>query len=112
MLYYSGFLSKANSQKLILLLIINLTSESPPTFDGRYGAINYFVECLIEVEELHRTGLEIKLENPVKSNLLVSPSLRVSRLFKYFEYVNVAYSEWKFGEGLGSLLHWLRFCHH
>lgn len=50
------------------------SSESPPTFDGRYGAINYFVECIIEVEELHRTGLEIKIESPVKSNLLLTVS--------------------------------------
>lgn len=53
-----------------LTLICN--SEAPPSFDGRYGCVNYFVECLIEEDELHRTGLEIKLESPVRSNLLVS----------------------------------------
>ncbi|KAF7493000.1 Arrestin domain-containing protein 3 [Sarcoptes scabiei] len=47
-------------------------SESPPSFDGRYGCINYFVECLIENEKKHRYGVEIKLENPVRRNLMLS----------------------------------------
>ncbi|OTF70663.1 arrestin domain-containing protein, partial [Euroglyphus maynei] len=59
-------------------------SESPPSFDGRYGCINYFVECLIDKEgefgstssmnRSHRYGVEIKLENPVRKSLMLSVS--------------------------------------
>ncbi|KAH9497092.1 Arrestin domain-containing protein 3 [Dermatophagoides farinae] len=57
-------------------------SESPPSFDGRYGCINYFVECIIDkdgepgssLNRGHRYGVEIKLENPVRKSLMLSVS--------------------------------------
>ena len=64
----------------INIIIIIIYSESPPSFDGRYGCINYFVECIIDkdgepgssLNRGHRYGVEIKLENPVRKSLMVS----------------------------------------